>query len=160
MVLHPQARTALDEIDPAEPKVWEPGFDIEASRRRAREQAAAQPRPEVAEVRDLDAAGRARWRAAVDAVRAHRRPWSAAMHEASWAAHVSGRTRAVAAAHLLAVQAFDDAGLDAADGAQGVWNALAGCVQGLALADLLEDAALEVLLEPWALVTGRSLLPG
>jgi hypothetical protein len=33
-------------------------------------------------------------------------------------------------------------------------------VQGLALADLLEDGALEVLLEPWGLVTGRSLQPG
>jgi hypothetical protein len=114
----------------------------------------------LAAVRDLDAAGRARWRAVVDAVRAQRRPWAAAMHEASWAAHVSGRVTAVAAAHLLAVQAFDDAGLDAADGAQGVWNALAGCVQGLALADLLEEGALEVLLQPWGLVTGRSLLPG
>lgn len=114
----------------------------------------------VAGVRDLDAPGRARWRAAVDAVRTRRRPWAEAMHEASWAAHVSGRTRAVAAAHLLAVQAFDDAGLSPADGAQGVWNALAGCVQGLALADLVEDAALDVLLEPWALATGRSLLPG
>jgi hypothetical protein len=112
----------------------------------------------LADVRDLDGSGRARWRAVVDTVRERRRPWSAAMHDASWAAHVSGRLRVVAAAQLLAVQAFDDAGLDAADGARGVWNALAGCVQGLAVADLLDDASLEVLLEPWALVTGTSLL--
>ena len=33
-----------------------------------------------------------------------RRSWAAAMHDASWAAHVSGRTRALAAAQLLAVR--------------------------------------------------------
>ena len=44
-------------------------------------------------VRDLDDAGRAAWRAAVDEGRADHRPWATAMHEASWAAHVSGRTR-------------------------------------------------------------------
>ena len=47
----------------------------------------------LASLRDLDDAGRARWRAAVDEGRAERRPWAGAMHEACWAAHVSGRTR-------------------------------------------------------------------
>ena len=111
----------------------------------------------LAAVRDLDAAGRARWRAVVDDVRAERRPWAAAMHEASWAGHVSGRTRALAAAQLLAVQAFGDGGLDALDGAQGVWNAVAGCVQALAVADLLGEEVLEVLTAPWPLVTGEAL---
>ena len=58
MVLHPQAREALRHSAGEEgPQLWEPGFDIEASRRQAREEAARQPREEVAEVRDVDADG-------------------------------------------------------------------------------------------------------
>ncbi len=108
-------------------------------------------------VRGLDEAGRRRWRIAVDAVRTQRRPWAAAMHGACWAAHVSGRTRALAAAQLMAVQAAADGGFTARDGAEGIWNALAGCVQGVAMADLLDEESLAVLGEPWALVTGRHL---
>lgn len=99
-------------------------------------------------LRDLDGAGRARWRAAVDESRAERRPWAAAMHEASWAAHVSGRTRVLATAQLHAVQAFLDGGFDRHDGAGGAWNAVAGCVQGIAMGDLLDEGALTVLRAP------------
>ncbi len=106
----------------------------------------------LAAVRDLDDAGRARWRTAVDEGRAERRPWAGAMHEASWAAHVSGRTRDLAAAQLHAVQAFLDGGFDGRDGASGAWNAVAGCVQGLYMADLLDEASLSVLRAPWARV--------
>jgi hypothetical protein len=105
-------------------------------------------------LRGLDGAGRAAWRTAVDEGRADRRPWATAMHEASWAAHVSGRTRALAAAQLHAVQAFLDGGFTVSDGAGGAWNAVAGCVQGLAMADLLDDASLAVLRAPWLRVTG------
>jgi hypothetical protein len=108
-------------------------------------------------VRALDETGRRRWRLAVDATRAQRRPWAAAMHGASWAAHVSGRTRTLAAAQLLAVSAFTDGGFSPRDGAEGVWNALAGCVQGLAMSDLLDEESLTVLGAPWQMVTGRSL---
>jgi hypothetical protein len=106
----------------------------------------------LAAVRDLDEAGRAAWRAAVDEGRAEHRPWAGAMHEASWAAHVSGRTRDLAAAQLHAVQAFLDGGFDGRDGASGAWNAVAGCVQGLYMADLLDEASLSVLRAPWARV--------
>ena len=106
-------------------------------------------------VRGLDAAGRDAWRAAVDESRADRRPWATAMHEASWAGHVSGRTRTLAAGQLHAVHAFLDGGFDLHDGAAGVWNALAGCVQGTAVADLLEEGALAVLRAPLARVAGR-----
>lgn len=99
-------------------------------------------------LRDLDDAGRARWRAAVDEGRAERRPWATAMHEASWAAHVSGRTRVLATAQLHAVQAFLDGGFDRQDGAVGVWNAVAGCVHGIAMGDLLDEGALTVLRAP------------
>lgn len=99
-------------------------------------------------VRGLDDAGRAAWRAAVDEGRAEHRPWATAMHEAAWAAHVSGRTRALATAQLHAVQAFLDGGFDVHDGAAGVWNALAGCVQGLAMGDLLDEGSQAVLQAP------------
>jgi len=106
-------------------------------------------------IRTLDDAGRAAWRAAVDEERAERRPWATAMHEASWGAHVSGRTRALATAQLHAVQAFLDGGFDLHDGAAGVWNAVSGCVQGVAMADLLDDGSAAVLRAPWRRVTGR-----
>jgi hypothetical protein len=105
-------------------------------------------------LRGLDEPARAAWRAAVDEGRAEHRPWATAMHEASWAAHVSGRTRALATAQLHAVQAFLDGGFTVSDGAGGVWNAVAGCVQGTAMADLLDDASLAVLRAPWTRVTG------
>jgi hypothetical protein len=105
-------------------------------------------------VRALDEAGRAAWRAAVDEGRADHRPWATAMHEASWAAHVSGRTRVLGAAQLHAVQAFLDGGFGISDGASGAWNALAGCVQGTAMADLLDEGSLAVLRAPWLRVTG------
>nr|WP_246406702.1 hypothetical protein [Modestobacter versicolor] len=111
----------------------------------------------LGELRGLEEAGRRRWRLAVDATRAQRRPWAAAMHGAAWAAHVSGRTRTLAAAQLMAVQAFADSGFSSRDGAEGVWNALAGCVQGLAMSDLLDEESLTVLGTPWQMVTGRSL---
>jgi len=101
----------------------------------------------------LDDDGRARWRAAVDEGRADHRNWAGAMHEASWAAHVSGRTRTLATAQLGAVQAFLDGGFTGRDGAHGLWNAVAGCVQGLAMADLLDDRSVTVLRTPWTRVT-------
>ena len=110
-----------------------------------------------AELRDLDDAGRRCWRLAVDAGRAQRRPWAAAMHGAAWAAHVSGRTRTLATVQLMTVGVFAEAGFSPRDGAGGVWNALAGCVQGLSMADLLDEESLAVLGGPWTTVTGRSL---
>jgi hypothetical protein len=110
----------------------------------------------LASVRRLDDAGRAAWRAAVDEGRAEHRPWASAMHEASWAAHVSDRTRALATAQLHAVQAFVDGGFDTSDGASGVWNAVAGCVQGTTMADLLGEGSLAVLMAPWRRVSGTA----
>jgi hypothetical protein len=104
----------------------------------------------------LDGAGRGRWRAATDDGRAEHRPWASAMHDACWAAHVSGRTRTLAAAQLHAVRAFLDGGFDGRDGAHGVWNAVAGCVQAVVMADLLDEASLEVLRAPWVRVRPRS----
>ncbi|WNV75575.1 hypothetical protein [Geodermatophilus sp. DSM 44513] len=96
-------------------------------------------------LRSTGALGRVRWLAAVDAVRAERRPWAAAMHEASWAAHVSGRTRTLAIAQLLAVRAFIDGEFTPAEAAAGAWNAVAGCVQGIVMGDLLDARSVGVL---------------
>ena len=53
------------------------------------------------------------------------------MHEASWAAHVSGRTRALAdGAAAGGARPSSTAGFTAREGADGMWNAVAGCVQG------------------------------
>ena len=105
-------------------------------------------------VRELDEGGRAAWRTAVDEGRPEHRPWAAAMHEAAWAAHVSGRTRSLATAQLHAVQAFLDGGFDLHDGAAGVWNAVAGCVQGLSMGDLLDEGSQAVLQAPWRRIAG------
>ena len=56
MVLHPQALAALEHAADELP-VWHPDFDIERSRRQAREAAAMQEREHVAEVADVDAHG-------------------------------------------------------------------------------------------------------
>ena len=75
------------------------------------------------------------------------RPWATAMHEASWAGHVSGRPGRwpSPAARRPGVL---DGGFDLHDGAAGVWNAFAGCVQGTVVADLLDEASLAVLRRP------------
>ncbi|SDN82707.1 hypothetical protein SAMN05660199_00772 [Klenkia soli] len=105
-------------------------------------------------VAGFDELARGRWRVAVDEVREGRRDWAAAMHGAAWAAHVSGRTRALAAAQLMAVRAFRESGFTAGDGARGLWNAVAGCVQAVAMNDLLDGASLDQLLLPWLLAEG------
>ncbi|HEX7716097.1 MAG TPA: alpha/beta hydrolase [Marmoricola sp.] len=56
MALHPQARAAVAAYA-LEVPVFDPAFDIEASRAEARALAAAEPREDVAEVADLDADG-------------------------------------------------------------------------------------------------------
>ncbi len=56
MALHPQARAAAANAA-AQPAVTDPGYDIAAERERARAAALVQPRPAVAQVRDVDAAG-------------------------------------------------------------------------------------------------------
>ncbi|MGY1744727.1 hypothetical protein [Blastococcus sp. SYSU D00695] len=130
--------TAAGIVPPAEPDLGPAGPEVTAF---------------LAGIAASDDAARARWRRAVDQGRLERRPWATAMHEASWAAHVSGRLRVLAAAQLLAVRAFGDGGFDGRDGAQGAWNAVAGVVQALTMRDLLDTTALSVLLAPWERVT-------
>jgi hypothetical protein len=97
----------------------------------------------------LSALDRDRLRATVAVLRPPVGEWSQAMHEASWAAFTTGRIRAAAAAQLLAVQAFAASGLDATDGAEGVWNAISGHVHATVVADVLPDAVRNVLADTW-----------
>ena len=76
------------------------------------------------------------------------------MHEASWAGHVVRPLAALRDRPAARRQAFLDGGFDLHDGAAGVWNALAGCVQGAVVADLLDQNALAVLQAPWKRVSG------
>ena len=92
-------------------------------------------------VRDLDDAGRAalagrRRRGPRRAPAVGRRPCTRPPGPRT----SPGAPASLAAAQLHAVQAFLDGGFDRHDGAAGVWNAVAGCVQGLAMADLLDEA--------------------
>jgi acetyl esterase len=55
-MLHPEARHAIEQYE-GEPKVYEDAFDIADARAKARAAALAEPREDVAEVRDVDAGG-------------------------------------------------------------------------------------------------------
>ncbi|MDQ2756769.1 MAG: hypothetical protein M3Y71_09430 [Actinomycetota bacterium] len=97
---------------------------------------------------------RASLSAAVDATRSSTSRWAGAMHEAGWAAHLSGRTRTAAVAQLHTVVAFSAAGFTTTEAALGSWNALSGVVQALGVADLLAGGDLDVLVQPWLLAQG------
>ena len=95
---------------------------------------------------------RAAWRRAVDAMRPGTATWAPAMHQATWAVHLSDRLRLAADAQLAAVVAFRQGGLDARDAAYGVWNALSGAVQATVAADLLADHDHDRLTAVWTRV--------
>jgi len=80
--------------------------------------------------------------------------WSRRMHDAAWAAYLSGRLRPSAAAQFQAVRALRAAGVDAPTAARGVWNAISGCLQAVALHDLLDEVTYGLLVSPWETAMG------
>lgn len=80
--------------------------------------------------------------------------WSRRMHEAAWAAYLSGRLRPAAAAQFQAVRGLRAAGVDAATAARGVWNAVSGCLQAVALHDMLDEVTYGVLVGAWETAMG------
>jgi hypothetical protein len=68
------------------------------------------------------------------------------VHEATWAAYLSGRVAAAAAAQLHRVGAVRAAGISLDDIASGLWNAVSGAVSALVVADLLDDVSCDLLL--------------
>jgi hypothetical protein len=92
-------------------------------------------------------------RAAVDAARPQVGEWATAMHAATWAVELSGRTRAAAAAQMLLVGAVHGGCLDA--------RVRARCLEragrrgpGDVVQDLLEPASVSVLVPPTATALG------
>jgi hypothetical protein len=82
--------------------------------------------------------------------------WSSAVHSASWAVFISGRTRAAAATQLLLVDAVDRAGIPVTDRASGCWNLLSGAAQALVVRDVLDSATLYRLLDPMIAALGST----
>ena len=109
----------------------------------------------VATLTDLDAPARQRVLDAVEASRPATHLWVTAMHEATWATQLSGRVRTAAAAQLLAVRAFRDAGFSARDGAFGAWNTVSGVVQASIVHDVVSTEHVEWLTTPWVAALGR-----
>jgi hypothetical protein len=72
--------------------------------------------------------------------------WAPAVHEATWAAYLSGRVAASAAAQLHLVGAVRSAGVSLDDVAGGFWNAVSGAVSAMVVQDLLDDVSCDLLL--------------
>jgi hypothetical protein len=99
-------------------------------------------------VRAMTPADLRRLIAASEVARTGSTDWSGAVHSASWAVFIAGRTRAAAAAQFLLVDAVDRAAIPVADRAGGCWNLLSGAVQALVVRDVLDSATLYRLLDP------------
>jgi hypothetical protein len=84
----------------------------------------------------------------VDAYHRHQpaQLWAPAVHEATWAAYLSGRVAAAAAAQLHLVSSVRSAGVSLDDVAGGFWNAVSGAVSALVVYDLLDDVSCDLLL--------------
>jgi hypothetical protein len=80
--------------------------------------------------------------------------WSRRMHAAAWASYLSGRLRPAASAQFQAVRALRASGIDAATAARGVWNAISGCLQAVALHDMLDEVTYGLLVAPWESAIG------
>lgn len=79
--------------------------------------------------------------------------WAPAVHEATWAAYLSGRVAAAAAAQLHLVAAVRSAGVSLDDVAAGFWNAVSGAVSALVVQDLLDDVSCDLLLARYPVLT-------
>jgi hypothetical protein len=111
----------------------------------------------LARVRHVDAADRLRLARAVDRARREGPDWASAVHEATWAVHLSGRVRAAAAAQLLLVEAVASAGVPVEELAAGTWNLLSGAVQAHVVRDVAGAEALHLLLAPYLFALGVSI---
>jgi hypothetical protein len=109
----------------------------------------------VTALAQTDADTRDAWRAAVDELRPGTTLWAPAMHQATWALHLSGRLRLAADAQMAALAAFRAGGFAPRDAAYGVWNAISGAVQASAAADLLPEADRRTLMRVWERVHGE-----
>jgi len=107
----------------------------------------------LARVAGSDEADRSAWRRAASELRPSTQSWAPAMHQATWALHLTDRLRLAADAQLAAVVTFREAGFDPRDAAYGVWNALSGTIQAAVAGDLLPDAEMLTLTAVWSSLT-------
>jgi hypothetical protein len=80
--------------------------------------------------------------------------WSRRMHDAAWAAYLSGRLVPSATVQFQAVRGLRAAGVDAQTAARGLWNSVSGCLQAVVLHDLLDEVTYGVLVAPWETAMG------
>jgi hypothetical protein len=80
--------------------------------------------------------------------------WSRRMHDAAWAAYLSGRLRPAATAQFQAVRGLRACGVNAETAARGVWNAVSGCLQAVVLHDMLDEVTYGILVGPWETAMG------
>lgn len=99
----------------------------------------------LAAVADSGPTQRDAWRSAVERSRPATADWAPAMHQATWALHVSDRLRLAGDAQMAAVLAFVAGGFTAQDASYGVWNALSGAVHATLVEDLLGGRDLDLL---------------
>ncbi len=84
--------------------------------------------------------------------------WSTAVHDASWAVSLSGRTREAALAQMRLVQICGQLGWSVPALAGGDWNTISGAIHALTVADLIGEQILHRLTAPCQEVFGP--LPG
>jgi hypothetical protein len=102
----------------------------------------------------LDAGRREAWRDAVEECRPWTTSWAPAMHQCTWALHLTDRLHLAADAQLAGVQAFRSAGFTGRDASYGAWNALSGVIHARLAEDLVPAPDLEALTSPWRRVFG------
>jgi hypothetical protein len=84
--------------------------------------------------------------------------WSTAVHDASWAVTLAGRTREAALAQMRLVQICRQVGWPVPALAGGDWNTISGAIHALSVADLISAETLHRLTAPCTEVFGP--LPG
>ncbi|MDX6204571.1 MAG: hypothetical protein QOF39_628 [Frankiales bacterium] len=80
--------------------------------------------------------------------------WSKLMHNATWAAYMSGRLRPAARAQMAATRALLLAGLTPMAAATGVMRVVTGVVQAVVVTDLLDTRSYDELVSPWQAACG------
>lgn len=98
----------------------------------------------------LTEADRSRLRDAAERSRRSGGSWAEAVHEATWAVHLTDRVRSAAGAQLFAVLALRDGDLPVPDAAGGVWNLVSGAVQALMVDDVVAHEVFQILVRPVA----------
>jgi hypothetical protein len=80
--------------------------------------------------------------------------WAKLMHNATWAAYMSGRLRPAARAQVAATRALLLAGMTPMAAATGVMRIVTAVIQAVVVADLLDTRSYDELVSPWVAACG------